>query len=55
MLQGLGASETVLGQLQVAKEFKVDTKAPTGIIPGAVTKIFEFAKESLDALPTERV
>lgn len=53
--QGLGASETVLGQLHVAEEFNIDTKAATGVQAGAGAKIADFAKESLDALQTNKV
>lgn len=53
--QGLGASETTIGLKKLAGEFAIDTKAATGIAPGAGQKILEFAKESLEALQTNKV
>lgn len=53
--QGLGASETTIGLKKLAGEFDIDTKAATGIAPGAGHKILEFAKESLEALQTDKV
>lgn len=53
--QGLGASETTIGLAKLAGEFAIDTKAATGIAPGAGHKILEFAKESLEALQTDKV
>ncbi|KAL7929255.1 Aldo/keto reductase [Trichoderma chlorosporum] len=52
---GLGASETVIGLKQLAGEFAVDTKAATGVAPGAGRRILEFAQESLEALQTIKV
>lgn len=52
---GLGASETVIGLKNLSREFAIDTKAATGVIPGAGQKILQFAKESLEALRTNKV
>ncbi|KAL6692382.1 Aldo/keto reductase [Trichoderma pleuroticola] len=52
---GLGASETVIGLKKLAGEFAIDTKAATGVAPGAGLKILDFAKESLEALQTDKV
>ncbi|KAH0489783.1 hypothetical protein TgHK011_001281 [Trichoderma gracile] len=52
---GLGASETVIGLKKLSREFAIDTKAATGVIPGAGQKILQFAKESLEALQTDKV
>ncbi|KKP05589.1 aflatoxin B1 aldehyde reductase member 3 [Trichoderma harzianum] len=51
---GLGASETTIGLKKLAGEFAIDTKAATGIAPGSGHKILEFAKESLEALQTNK-
>ncbi|KAL6852090.1 NADP-dependent oxidoreductase domain-containing protein [Trichoderma novae-zelandiae] len=52
---GLGASETVIGLKKLSREFAIDTKAATGVVPGAGQKILQFAKESLEALQTTKV
>lgn len=55
LLQGGGASEQVIGRLNLASSFAIDTKAPTGFIDGAASKIYELATESKSVLHTKRV
>ena len=44
-----------MGQKNLAAEFAIDTKAATGVVPGAGKNILQFAKESQEALKTKRV
>ncbi|KAL9941227.1 hypothetical protein D7B24_004549 [Verticillium nonalfalfae] len=54
---GNGASETALGNKKLAQEFKVYTKAATGVIEGTGKKdlILNFANESLKALQVDKI
>ncbi|KAK5994256.1 Oxidoreductase sirO [Cladobotryum mycophilum] len=50
-----GASESAVGKLKASSEFIIDTKAATGVAPGAGQRILEFAAESLKELQTTKV
>ncbi|KAH7243927.1 hypothetical protein MRS44_017019 [Fusarium solani] len=52
---GRGGSETVLGSLGLYSDFSIDTKIPTGFMPGAAGNIENLAKESFAALKSNRV
>ncbi|KAH8426597.1 uncharacterized protein LDX57_004332 [Aspergillus melleus] len=56
-LYGQGISESFLGQRNVASEFEITTKAPTGFLPNSATKsaIIQNGTLSLEALKTSKV
>ena len=45
----------VLGSLGLYSDFSIDTKIPTGFMPGAAGDIENLAKESFAALKSNRV
>jgi aflatoxin B1 aldehyde reductase len=55
ILKGAGESETAIGMRGLAREFSVDTKANTALIPGSGKNIASDAAASLKALQTEKV
>ncbi|KAM0332491.1 hypothetical protein ACHAQA_002773 [Verticillium albo-atrum] len=54
---GNGASEKALGNKNLGSEFKIYTKAPTGVLDGTGKKdmILEFARQSLTDLKVDKV
>ncbi|KAL8899091.1 MAG: hypothetical protein Q9192_001748 [Flavoplaca navasiana] len=50
-----GPSESILGQRGLASEFTIDTKAATGLSAGSGKNILQSAKESMEALQTNKV
>ncbi|KAL8983822.1 MAG: hypothetical protein Q9177_004871 [Variospora cf. flavescens] len=50
-----GPSESILGQRELASEFTIDTKAGTGLSAGSGKNILQSAKESMEALRTNKV
>ncbi|KAJ3466378.1 hypothetical protein MRS44_007036 [Fusarium solani] len=52
---GRGESEMVLGSLGLYSDFFIDTKIPTGFMPGAAGNIENLAKESFAALKSNGV
>jgi aryl-alcohol dehydrogenase-like predicted oxidoreductase len=54
-IQAAGGSEQVIGNLGLDSDFAIDTKVPTGFMPGAAGNIEQLAKSSLAALQTDKV
>ncbi len=50
-----GPSESILGQRGLPSEFTIDTKAATGLILGTGKNILQSAKDSMEALRTNKV